>query len=393
MNTLSATDTIIICGNGINAHSLYRILERQNWPGQIVFVRHVSEPKGFVGAMGYAEGTDKKEGRRDKGESKPLSYALPLKDSSDFPAWVESTFPDGSVVFFTDERWHPAFLQWNNAHPESKIRSFLGSESHLNEILDRYEFCRFIDVNKLANVPMTIRGDEDPFDAFGDTFIVRPRLSWKGVAQRERVKLVEGREEFERILREFADRGIARKELSFQEKLSIRDQDNVSICGWVGPEEQHLYCTRKLRQWPPKTGGGDLVERVDAPEELLEQARALLMALEYEGPFELEFVFDENDGEYKVTELNPRFWLQHGLIDCISGSALVRRYLGTEPLSITSKSAALRYWVNPLYAFQRCFKLDAFNLRCWVSSKGWAPFSLREAIRYAFSLLQSKFGS
>ncbi len=360
----------IVCGNGINAHTIIYNLQTLNFAGRIVMLWHTSEGPGIVGCL----------------NKKTEQQELTIDDPDQLPGWLVHSYGNSSPIYvlFTDERFHPAFAKWLAGHPASPIRCHLGSIVYMDAILDRYEFCSFISSRNLASVPRTIRGDEDPVSAFGNAFIVRPRMSWFGVAQRERVRLVHDKDSFDAAISYYHSKGLNRDQLSFQELLSIRNEANVSICGWYGPDKQHLYCTRKVLQWPPSTGGGDLVERLDPPDGLMEQAKAILDALAYDGPFELEFVFDEKAEAYKVIELNPRFWLQHGLIEALSGCALVSACVGQNPLAVAEKEQALRYWVNPLYSCSRGLKLDFLSLRCWLSAESWAPFGLRDAVRYGW---------
>lgn len=361
---------VIVCGTGINAHTLLHTLLRVGGVGEIYFCRPVEETRGFAEVV----------------NPKVEVLSPDLARAEDLPEWLlEAVGP--CTVLFTDERFHPGFSRWKSEHPEcDTVRFHLGSVEHLDVILDRYEFCRFISERNLAPVPSTIPGEDDPVAVFGDGFVVRTRKSWYGVTQRERVKLIRGREAYKRAVNEFTSRGLTTRDLSYQELLSIRDEDNVSICGWYGLEHRHMYCTHKLLQWPPKTGGGDVVEVMEAPEGLLEQAEAVLEALEYEGPFEIEFVFDSIQREYKVTELNPRFWLQHGLIEQLSGNALVSRYLGCEPQPVANGSLPTT-WVNPLYAPFRLTRLDSRNLRAWLAGNSWSPMSFRSAIRFGVAKL------
>lgn len=370
------TDTAVVCGNHINAHTLVRNLERLGWTGRLALMRHRSEAPGLAVRL----------------NPRVEHWAVDARTTAEIPELIEERYGrEGLVwVFFTDERYHEAFAEWARRHSASSLRFHLGSAAHMQAVLDRYEFCRFIADRRLASVPRTIRGEEDPFAAFGESFIVRPRLSWFGVAQRERVKLVRGREEYQAALASFASRGLGIADLSCQELLSIRNQDNVSICGWHGPSVRHLYCSRKVLQYPPETGGGDVVERLSPPPGVMEQAQGILAALAYEGPFELEFVFDEKAGEFKVTELNPRFWLQQGLIEAVSGRALVSTYLGWEPQPTTAAERNLRYWVNPLYTVFRLLRGDARSLRCFCSRRAWTPFSISDAVRYGLQHVRGK---
>ena len=118
----------------------------------------------------------------------------------------------------------------------------------------------------------------------------------------------------------------------------------------------------------------------------MEQSRALLEALEYEGPFELEWVYDEKTHDYKIIELNPRFWMQHSMVGAASRQAVIRKYMGINgDFQINQKvnHSEVHYWVNPLYAIFRLLKGDLQGLRYYFMEGAVSPISLTQAIVYA----------
>ena len=58
---------------------------------------------------------------------------------------------------------------------------------------------------------------------------------------------------------------------------------------------------------PAEGGLGVYNETTTAPE-LMEQAVALLSALDWHGPAQVEFKRDARDGQLRLMEVNPRFW-------------------------------------------------------------------------------------
>jgi predicted ATP-grasp superfamily ATP-dependent carboligase len=62
---------------------------------------------------------------------------------------------------------------------------------------------------------------------------------------------------------------------------------------------------RKLRQYPPRYGGGSLQVSVDTPE-VADIARRLLASLAYRGFVAVEFIRDARDGTLRLIEVNPR---------------------------------------------------------------------------------------
>lgn len=75
---------------------------------------------------------------------------------------------------------------------------------------------------------------------------------------------------------------------------------------------QHGHCCggltqRRVRMYPPGAGIGVVVETTHEPE-LMEQSVAMLSALDWHGPAQVEFKRDERDGSARLLEINGRFW-------------------------------------------------------------------------------------
>ena len=70
---------------------------------------------------------------------------------------------------------------------------------------------------------------------------------------------------------------------------------------------------RRTRQYPIDFGySSSFVETIQIPE-IETSAKRLLSKLRYSGVAELEFKYDLKDNEYKLLDLNPRFWTWHSL--------------------------------------------------------------------------------
>lgn len=72
------------------------------------------------------------------------------------------------------------------------------------------------------------------------------------------------------------------------------------------------YTARKLLQLPPLAGTGIAVRSCSLPL-IVEPSIRLLQQLAYVGPAEIEYKFDNRSGQYKLIEINTRFWDQHAL--------------------------------------------------------------------------------
>jgi predicted ATP-grasp superfamily ATP-dependent carboligase len=291
------------------------------------------------------------------------------------------------VLFFTDERFISKLSAARKRDQIPDISFFPNCDGYMDIILDRLKFYRFVEQNRLAPVPKTISGHENPFDALGRSVLVRPNLSWFSWDKRQKVAIVSSETALQRITKRYQEDGLNPDEWCYQEILSIKAEHNISTCGWYDAHEHHLFCTRKLLQHPDSCGNGDVIELLRNPPPLLiEQSLALFDALQYEGPFELEWIYDEKDQDYKIIELNPRFWMQHSIAGALSGQAVIRKYIGVIgdfPANQTNNSSEIRYWVNPLYALFRFLKGDIQGIRYYFMKGAVSPISLTQAIVYA----------
>ena len=368
MSVYNRNNVAIVCGNYFNAHTIVKSLKAISFQGRIVILRQHNEPRRIADRfnLGIEE------------------WQVKLDTSRDLPDLISVTFAPNvrKYVFLTNERFHSAML---SAIEEDKVPNLichLGSRTHLQIILDRYEFYRFVQKNKLSAVPSTILGNTDPYTTFGDSFVVRPRISWHALNRRESVSVVRTKPQYRIAVETLRSHGLTERDWCFQEMLSVDDKHNVSICGWHGKAYKKYYCTRKVLQHPPESGDGDVVEQITAPEGMMSTTEKILNALEYEGPFELEFLLDKTQHIWKVIELNPRFWLQHGLVEKRLHYGLVRNYLLDRHVERTNSVNQPKYWINSLYALRRILKGDFRVLRYIFRNDSYMPLELSRACCY-----------
>lgn len=373
-NTKEQSPCCLVFGNHLNAHAIIRGLSEIGIQKEDIWL---VKDKGFPRLS--AEVLNRKI----------RTWEIDIHDNYEIVEKIRDQFgiTRKKVLFFTDERYLTALQPLKNAKPASDFRFFIGSEKHLDTILDRLRFYDFIEQNRIAPVPRTIPGTEEPFLKLGERVVVRPRVSWGALVKRQRVSIVSSRAALEKVLSQYRQAGLSADNWCFQEVLSIDPIHNVSVCGWFDKRHRHLFCTRKVLQHPEPCGNGDVVEYLpEPPGKVLEQSIALLAALEYSGPFELEWVYDDSSGVYRIIELNPRFWLQHGLAACIEGQQiLIKRYVGQKDVSSVplNCNSGVRYWVNPLFALFRMLRGDFRGLRYYFSPGATHPISLCQALLYA----------
>ncbi|WP_408010665.1 hypothetical protein ACJROX_10280 [Pseudalkalibacillus sp. A8] len=150
---------------------------------------------------------------------------------------------------------------------------------------------------------------------------------------------------------EFEEKTCAAKkaglDLIAQEFVNVSRDGYVTVVVYMDGNQivRGTLAGQRLEIYPPKVGTTCLVESIQAPE-LTERAVSVLKAFSYEGIAECEFIFDENDGEYKLLDINTRPWKWIGLpIDCgVNLPHLLYSYINGEPYSNLNPEIG-RKWV------------------------------------------------
>ena len=106
----------------------------------------------------------------------------------------------------------------------------------------------------------------------------------------------------------------ARHPLLAQEIVGSSVDSFYSLCSYVGldGEAKGVFVGRKLEQYPPDFGTACLVDSryVDS---IAERGLEILKEFGYHGISEVEFIYDDRDGDYKLLDINTRVWKWIGL--------------------------------------------------------------------------------
>jgi len=106
---------------------------------------------------------------------------------------------------------------------------------------------------------------------------------------------------------------------------------------------------RKLRQYPPYIGQTSLGWCIENPE-VQELTRRFTKAVRYAGMVDIDFRYDERDGEYKLLDVNPRIGSAFRLFVDETGLDIVRaQYLDLTGQHVPRGLARERKWVVENY--------------------------------------------
>ncbi|MGH2569549.1 MAG: hypothetical protein ACRDGA_14520 [Bacteroidota bacterium] len=93
-----------------------------------------------------------------------------------------------------------------------------------------------------------------------------------------------------------------------QSYIEGRDERIVSFHGYFNEDSHCLgyFLGRKIRTYPPHTGGSVYVETIDDPV-LAEKSIEYLQRAGFQGVVKIDYKWDDRAHEYKILEINPRY--------------------------------------------------------------------------------------
>jgi predicted ATP-grasp superfamily ATP-dependent carboligase len=159
-----------------------------------------------------------------------------------------------------------------------------------------------------------------------------------------------------------------------QEIIPGPDSNHFKACCYISRQGEVLlaFALQKIRQQPVRFGFGCVVQSICHPE-LLELGRKFLTAIDYRGVGSVEFKLDARTGEFKLIELNPRYWQQNGLAEkCGMNFPLIHFLDLTDcaPKPLVDYRYGIK-WVNIYHdfeSFRDYKKRGELSLKTWVQS-------------------------
>ncbi len=273
-------------------------------------------------------------------------------------------------LFFTDE----ASLRRALAAPGGA--EFLPERFPPELLDDKQAFADFLAADPAGPQPLPHWGWRDAAAA-RYPLLLKARHSWN--AER---KLPRGW-----VCRDAAELGVRRLELS---GLQLRE-DWFFLQQWLGDTPMRLLSvggfydaadegrnlallTERIADYGAGPSSSAMLATVDDALGLVGQAERVLRRLRYRGPYEFEFVVRGNVA--LALELNPRFWMQHGLFGAC-GNGLVKRYLGLDTVADRAPLPPQRLlWIDGTWLLRRALRADRALLalwREWVRRRGYRP--------------------
>ncbi len=190
--------------------------------------------------------------------------------------------------------------------------------------------------------------------------LLKGRHSWRGGRKLPRGWVCRDAAELAAQRERLAAEGLQESWFFLQAWLGDAPLRLLSVAGFFDAEDEsrHLACvTERLADYGEGPSSSALLATVADERGLVERAAQVLRRLRYRGPYELEFIA-AGDRLFAL-ELNPRFWMQHGLF-LAHGNGLLKRYFGLD----TAADRAQRLlppglaWADGFWLLRRALRGD-----------------------------------
>lgn len=271
-----------------------------------------------------------------------------LKSTIDF-------LPKDSTLFFTEENYLKKYIGLDGYRSYPK-------KIPLEILDDKYNFAHFLIEIRESPIPYTDHTSKIDFP-----FYLKAKHSWKNDKKLPRGYICNNQRELDKSLAKISDLGMQREWFFKQKLLTSPVENNISTSGFYDYKNNKrniIIVTKKTLGTGEKITDGSVVETIRDPNNLIDRTKYILNKLKYQGPFELEFFYELRDNQYYVLELNPRFWLQHGIFIEHYDNAVIKRYLDLDTPSDWLSNGIPEFkkiiWINNLY-YNRSLLLGNYN--------------------------------
>lgn len=253
----------------------------------------------------------------------------------------------GDYLFFTEE---------NNLIKYYNSNEYYFYPSDVDKALldDKFLFAQFLE--NISEYPVPYESIDTCFkNGISYPVYLKARHSWRNGRKLPRGYILSSDSDLAKVKKLLSEQGISIDNFFYQKLLQSSITNNLSVCGFFdhNSNNSNLIVTRKLLGDSLIIATGTLVETVEGYVGLLERSKSILGKMKYKGPFELEYFYEKKDNKYYVLELNPRFWMQHGIFVDHFDNAIIKNYLGMEDVFTTTDNESRKIvWINSIDLMQ-----------------------------------------
>lgn len=188
--------------------------------------------------------------------------------------------------------------------------------------------------------------------------LLKAKHSWSEAIKLPRGWVCRSERELEECLTHLRTNGYNLEHFFLQEWLGDSQCRVISVCGFHDSKNAFRNLVALVERIAAHTEGlscSAAVQTIDDEWQLVSKTAAILNALEFTGPYEMEYLVV---GEQALAlELNPRFWMQHAIF-LKNGNGLIKRYLDADTKQDHELSELNNViWIDGLHLVMSIFRL------------------------------------
>lgn len=187
--------------------------------------------------------------------------------------------------------------------------------------------------------------------------LLKAKHSWAESVKLPRGWVCHSAQELEHRLISLKTEGLNPAHFFLQEWLGDFQCRVISVCGFHDSKNSSRNLVAVVERVAAHTDGlscSAAVQTIDDQWQLISKTAAILNALDFTGPYEMECLVVGQRA--LVLELNPRFWMQHAIFLKV-GNGLIKRYLGIDTED-DKKNADIKnvVWIDGLHFIMSIFR-------------------------------------
>ncbi len=238
-----------------------------------------------------------------------LSYPDPLAAPTAFIDWMRdiTARDDYALIVPVTERTIAPLLKFRDRYDDRRVA--MAPSDSLRLALDKAQTVAIAESVDIP-VPRSITVDnmaqlEAARDALGFPIVIKP-VSSVGADQAKNVQLTVSYAFDDNELRALVQHALRFGDVILQEYFR-GEGEGIELLADHG-EVVYAFQHRRLHEVPLTGGGSSLRMSVDITPALLDAARRLMAAMKWHGVAMVEFKHDSASGEFRLMEVNGRFW-------------------------------------------------------------------------------------
>lgn len=247
----------------------------------------------------------------------------------------------GDTLLFTEEASLVRYLGCQEFH-------FMPKHFPPSLLDDKLAFGRYVSSQGVIPLPQWVALSD--VEACNFPIVLKARHSWENGIKMPRGWVCKTSDDVIQAQKEISQMHLTTEQFFVQKWVNALPEDNFSVCGfWDAKNPQrNLVCVVQRRMaYGAGLSSSSVVAVVPDPSDLQERCAKILDGLHFQGPFELEFLRHEDT--FYALELNPRFWMQHGLF-VYCGNGLLKRYMKVDNDNDWGKGIPKRLvWIDGMW--------------------------------------------